>query len=68
MGDFAFSHESYGSGFDAHMCVGTDKLILFNNTEKSTGEITSNSTSFSRSGLTALPDKQKAPRKTGRFY
>ena len=42
VGDFAFSHEGYGSGFDAHMCVGTDKLILFNNTGKSTGEITSN--------------------------
>lgn len=42
VGDFAFSHEGYGSGFDAHMCVGTDKLILFNNTEKSTGEITAN--------------------------
>lgn len=42
VGDFAFSHEGFGSGFDAHMCVGTDKLILFNNTEKSTGEITSN--------------------------
>ena len=42
VGDFAFSHEGYGSGFDAHMCVGTNKLILFNNTEKSTGEITAN--------------------------
>lgn len=42
VGDFAFSHEGYGSGFDAHICAGTDKLILFNNTEKSTGEITAN--------------------------
>ncbi|VGO15191.1 hypothetical protein PDESU_03773 [Pontiella desulfatans] len=42
VGDFAFSHEGYGSGFDAHMCVGTDLLVLFNNTGKSTGEITSN--------------------------
>lgn len=42
IGDFAFSHEGYGSGFDAHICAGADKLILFNNTEKSTGEITAN--------------------------
>lgn len=42
IGDFAFSHEGYGSGFDAHMCIGEDLLVLFNNTEKSTGEITSN--------------------------
>jgi hypothetical protein len=41
IGDFAFSHEGYGSGFDAHMCAGTDLLVLFNNTGKSTGEITS---------------------------
>lgn len=41
-GDFAFSHEGFGSGFDAHMCVGEQLLILFNNTEKSTGEITRN--------------------------
>lgn len=41
-GDFAFSHEGYGSGFDAHMCAGTNLLVLFNNTKKSTGEITSN--------------------------
>ena len=40
IGDFAFSHEGYGSGFDAHICAGEDKLVLFNNTEKSTGEIT----------------------------
>jgi len=39
-GDFAFSHEGYGSGFDAHMCVGNNLFILFNNTKKSTGEIT----------------------------
>lgn len=42
IGDFAFSHEGYGSGFDAHICAGENRLILFNNTEKSTGEITSN--------------------------
>jgi len=42
VGDFAFSHEGYGSGFDAHMCVGENIFILFNNTKKSTGEITSN--------------------------
>ncbi len=42
VGDFAFSHEGYGSGFDAHMCVGENLFVLFNNTEKSTGEITSN--------------------------
>jgi hypothetical protein len=42
LGDFAFSHEGYGSGFDAHMCAGINKLILFNNTEKNTDQITSN--------------------------
>lgn len=42
LGDFAFSHEGFGSGFDAHMCVGSNKLILFNNTEKNTSQITSN--------------------------
>lgn len=42
IGDFAFSHEGYGSGFDAHMCGGNNLLVLFNNTNKSTGEITRN--------------------------
>lgn len=42
VGDFAFSHEGYGSGFDAHICVGENRFVLFNNTAKSTGEITSN--------------------------
>jgi len=42
IGDFAFSHEGYGSGFDAHMCVGENIFLLFNNTGKSTGEITKN--------------------------
>ncbi len=42
IGDFAFSHEGFGSGFDAHICAGKNLFILFNNTEKSTGEITSN--------------------------
>lgn len=42
IGDFAFSHEGYGSGFDAHICAGESLFVLFNNTEKSTGEITSN--------------------------
>ncbi len=42
IGDFAFSHEGYGSGFDAHICAGQNLFILFNNTGKSTGEITSN--------------------------
>jgi hypothetical protein len=42
VGDFAFSHEGYGSGFDAHICAGKNLFILFNNTTKSTGEITSN--------------------------
>ncbi len=42
LGDFAFSHEGYGSGFDAHMCVGDQVFVLFNNTVKSTGEITKN--------------------------
>ncbi len=42
VGDFAFSHEGYGSGFDAHICAGDNIFVLFNNTVKSTGEITSN--------------------------
>ena len=42
VGEFAFSHEGFGSGFDAHMCVGGNCLVLFNNTAKSTGEITAN--------------------------
>ncbi len=42
IGDFAFSHEGYGSGFDAHICAGDHIFVLFNNTAKSTGEITSN--------------------------
>ena len=42
IGDFAFSHEGYGSGFDAHICAGENLFVLFNNTTKSTGEITSN--------------------------
>jgi len=42
VGDFAFSHEGYGSGFDAHICAGKNLFVLFNNTAKSTGEITSN--------------------------
>jgi len=39
-GDFAFSHEGFGSGFDAHICVGNSCFILFNNTKKNTDEIT----------------------------
>ena len=42
VGDFAFSHEGYGSGFDAHICAGESIFVLFNNTAKSTGEITNN--------------------------
>lgn len=42
IGEFAFSHEGYGSGFDAHICAGKNLFILFNNTAKSTGEITAN--------------------------
>lgn len=41
-GEFAFSHEGYGSGFDAHLCAGRNLFILFNNTAKSTGEFTRN--------------------------
>ena len=41
-GDFAFSHEGHGTGFDAHMCIGQNIFLLLNNTTKSTGEITSN--------------------------
>ena len=42
VGDFAFSHEGFGSGFDAYICAGEGLFILLNNTGKSTGEITSN--------------------------
>jgi len=42
IGEFAFSHDGYGSGFDAHICVGKNLFVLFNNTAKSTGEITRN--------------------------
>jgi hypothetical protein len=42
VGDFAFSHEGHGSGFDAHICAGEGVFILFNNTEKNTTEIVSN--------------------------
>lgn len=42
IGDFAFSHEGHGKGFDAHMVVGERTFVLFNNTEKSTSEITKN--------------------------
>lgn len=42
VGDFAFSHDGFGSGFDAHICAGKSIFVLFNNTAKSTGEITSN--------------------------
>jgi hypothetical protein len=42
VGDFAFSHEGFGSGFDAHICAGENIYLLFNNTAKSTGEITDN--------------------------
>jgi hypothetical protein len=42
IGDFAFSHEGHGTGFDAHICGGENIFVLFNNTVKSTGDITSN--------------------------
>jgi len=42
VGDFAFSHEGFGSGFDAHICAGDNIFVLLNNTAKSTGEITNN--------------------------
>lgn len=42
IGDFAFSHEGHGTGFDAHICAGEHIYVLFNNTTKSTGDITSN--------------------------
>lgn len=41
IGDFAFSHEGHGTGFDAHMCTGKNLFLLLNNTEKNTAEITS---------------------------
>lgn len=42
LGQFAFSHEGFGSGFDAHICCGINRFVLLNNTTKSTGEITCN--------------------------
>lgn len=39
IGDFAFSHEGAGTGFDAFVCAGSGLFLLFNNTEKSTTEI-----------------------------
>jgi len=42
VGDFAFSHEGHGTGFDAHMCVGKHIFLLLNNTAKNTDEITNN--------------------------
>lgn len=42
IGDFAFSHEGHGTGFDAHICAGENIFVLFNNTAKSTGDITDN--------------------------
>lgn len=42
LGDFAFSHEGHGTGFDAHICAGEHIFVLFNNTAKNTAEITSN--------------------------
>ena len=41
-GEFAFSHEGYGTGFDVHICLGTQLFLFLNNTEKSTGDITGN--------------------------
>ncbi|HEY5654175.1 MAG TPA: hypothetical protein VIR63_07405 [Pontiella sp.] len=42
VGDFAFSHEGHGTGFDAHICAGERLFVLFNNTAKNTSEITEN--------------------------
>jgi hypothetical protein len=42
VGDFAFSHEGHGTGFDAHMSVGENIYLLLNNTKKNTSAITSN--------------------------
>ena len=42
VGDFGFSHEGHGSGFDAYMCIGKHLFVLFNNVNKSTDEITQN--------------------------
>lgn len=41
-GDYGFSHEGHGSGFDAYMCVGENALLLFNHLDKSTTEIVGN--------------------------
>lgn len=39
IGEFAFSYEGAGTGFDAFVCVGNNLFLLFNNTQKSTTEI-----------------------------
>jgi len=42
VGDFAFSHEGHGTGFDAYLCAGDNVVLLLNNTLKNTDEITGN--------------------------
>jgi len=42
VGDYGFSHEGHGSGFDAYMCVAENAFLLFNHLDKSTTEIVEN--------------------------
>jgi hypothetical protein len=42
LGDYAFTHEGHGTGFDAYICVADNTLLLFNHLEKNTSEITTN--------------------------
>ncbi|MCU0858584.1 MAG: hypothetical protein MUC65_09310 [Pontiellaceae bacterium] len=42
IGNYGFSHEGHGSGFDAYMCVAENAFVLFNHLNKSTTEIVAN--------------------------
>lgn len=42
VGDYSFSHEGHGSGFDAYMCVAENALLLFNHLDKNTTDIVQN--------------------------
>lgn len=41
-GDYAFTHEGHGSGFDAYMCIGEGIVLILNNLQKNTTEIAEN--------------------------
>ena len=42
VGNYGFSHDGHGSGFDAYMCVAENAFLLFNHLNKSTTEIVEN--------------------------